>query len=209
VPTLIQLNEATVELRRVPVYLEDLNGDGQASTAGLTAVYRDPQTGSDGAVALVADGGDGRYYVQLSAGQVDTAGLGWIKVSGATIITYVDAVVVLPLHTTLDATNLALIAAANWDLADMASHRVAGSFGELMQLAIGLMNGNSKIDNIVYGAQNVMTSARRRVFASKVALDAAVDGHANDADGEIFRFTITAVDAGSGQITSYKETRTK
>ncbi len=94
------------------------------------------------------------------------------------------------------------IAAATWDLADMGSHRVAGSFGELAQVVLGLLHGNAMVDNTIFGT--VQTSARLRIFATPGALSAATAGNANDVDEEVFRFTITAVDSGGGHYSSFK-----
>jgi hypothetical protein len=67
---------------------------------------------------------------------------------------------------------------------------------------------NSRLDNFVYNSNNMMTACRLRIFVDAAALDASVAGHADGADGEIERRTITGVDGGSGlpSTVAYKRT---
>jgi hypothetical protein len=78
----------------------------------------------------------------------------------------------------------------------------------LADLKAGASHENSVIDNITWGSSNIVVVARERVFASAAAANAAVPGHADNADGEIRRYTITAVDITGGQFSSWKKTRT-
>lgn len=94
-----------------------------------------------------------------------------------------------------------------WDVISLSSHRLAGSFGDLLQVLCGLNYNNAFLDNTSYGANAVLTSARIRIFADKTATDLAADGAGNGTQGEIARYAITAVDAGSGEIDTYKMTR--
>lgn len=71
---------------------------------------------------------------------------------------------------------------------------------------LALQHRHTMLDNFVYGANNVVTSVRKRIFADAAALAAATPGAGNGADGEVKRYTCTAVDAGSGQISSFKQT---
>lgn len=174
-------------------------------------------------------GTNGVYRLRLGSTDADTVGDVEYEITHASIVPTYGVVSVRPAHRAVDfadnfitANKIATdaidadsikadaateIGAATWDLTGLSSHRAAGSFGEVMQVMLGLFQGNSMIDNTVYGAQSLLTSARLRVFADATALGAAVAGAANNANGEIFRFTITSVDAGAGQFTSYKLTR--
>jgi hypothetical protein len=67
---------------------------------------------------------------------------------------------------------------------------------------------NSMLDNFTYNANKLPTSCRQRVFADATALAAAVPGHADGADGEIERHTITGVDGGLGLPSSVRYART-
>ncbi len=71
----------------------------------------------------------------------------------------------------------------------------------------GQVKPNSFIDNYVYATVNgnpKPTSWRVRVFASKTACDAAVSGHADNADGETERYKVTATYNSDGTVASYK-----
>lgn len=88
-------NQSDANQRVVEIYLEDNAGNGYTgSTSGFTIVYRKPGSGSDSTKTLIAQGGDGRFVMQLSSGDVDTAGAGWVKVvdPGNTIIPFIDGV---------------------------------------------------------------------------------------------------------------------
>ena len=56
---------------------------------------------------------------------------------------------------------------------------------------LGLMHENSLDDNHVYDASNNLTACRKRAFASKTAVDAAVLGAADGANGEVARYTLS------------------
>lgn len=92
-------------------------------------------------------------------------------------------------------------AAASQDLA---------AIEELLARNNGLLHGNSMIDGGVgatqptYSAKGLLTGARVRVFASAGDLALATKGAADDADGEIYRYTITGEDNGLGKMASYK-----
>ncbi len=66
---------------------------------------------------------------------------------------------------------------------------------------------NGKLDKTVYNASKFLTSGRWRVFANKAAADAAVDGHADNADGEVYRFLVTGVDEGDGTVKTFELAR--
>lgn len=85
---------------------------------------------------------------------------------------------------------------------------VAGDFITKLDRIAGLMHENSLLDEITYGGSNLITLARLRVFADAAAKAAATPGAANNADSEVYRYTISAVDAGSGQFSSFGIVRT-
>lgn len=85
---------------------------------------------------------------------------------------------------------------------------VGGAFLDTLQDIVGLLHENSMIDNVSYADGNLIVSARKRQFADQTALNAASPGSPNGTDGEIARWTVTAVDGGSGQFTSWKQERT-
>lgn len=70
-----------------------------------------------------------------------------------------------------------------------------------------LLHKNSKLDNTTYNANGFMTAARLRTFVDATACNAAVDGAADNADGEVMRFLITGVEEGVAKVSSYKLTR--
>lgn len=134
----------------------------------------------------------GVCYYEPHANDVNTLGVAVIRISAAGMETREIPVLVVPWDP-YSATSLGLT--------DLSTSKTN------IERVLGLLHENAMVDNVVYGAQNIITSARVRVFADAAALAAAVAGHANGADGEVFRYTITGVDAGSGQFTSHKISR--
>ncbi len=76
-----------------------------------------------------------------------------------------------------------------------------------IEIILGMLHLNSKLDLTVFNVNGLMTSARLRVFEDATACDASTLDAADDADGEIYRFTITAVEQGTARVASYKMTR--
>ncbi len=68
----------------------------------------------------------------------------------------------------------------------------------------GQLKPNSFIDDYAYNANKKPTSWRVRIFATKAATDAAVAAHADNADGEVERYTMTATYNGDGTLATYK-----
>lgn len=66
--------------------------------------------------------------------------------------------------------------------------------------ALGLVHENAMVDNTVHSAGK-LTSARVRVFANAAALASAVAGHADGADSEVYRYTITTTYSGADLAT--------
>jgi len=71
----------------------------------------------------------------------------------------------------------------------------------------GLLHRNAMIDNVVHDGNGFMTSARLRVFSDAAALAAASAGAADNADGEISRYTLTGT-ATSNLLSSFKVGKT-
>lgn len=68
----------------------------------------------------------------------------------------------------------------------------------------GLLHRNARLDSQTYDGDGRMLTARLRVFADLAAANLSDKTHANDVDGEIARYSITAEYDGSGNCTSYK-----
>lgn len=78
---------------------------------------------------------------------------------------------------------------------------------------LGLLHDNVILDNTVFGTNSLMTSGRLRAFpdaATTIAAAIVGPGQADDAGGESFRYTITAIDASdNGKYTNFKVLRKK
>lgn len=206
---LIRKNESVAAARRVAVFLENpdgtpyVDGSNNTITTGVTINYWEPGSSADVDVtSTFVSEKFGRGFVELTQAQCDTVGVGWVSWKNSSSVVIIEESVPVIIRD-LDSDR----AAAVLDTALGSTHRVSGSLGELAQVIAGQLHVNSLIDNISYGAQAVMTAARERDFDSKTAANAATPGALNNADGEIFRYTISAVDAGSGEISSYKKVR--
>ncbi len=189
-------DEADALLRKVPVYLEAPDGSPYTgSLSGFTITWRRPDAvgGNVDKTAIFAQASGGLYFMSLVAGDVDVAGVGFVTIEKeGTIQRWADPVLIRTMP-----------------LKIVESTYVAGSAGDNIRRG-ALAGGHefSMIDNTVYGANALLTLARERIFASAAALASAVAGHSDNADGEIYRYTISSVDAGSGEFTSWKKTRT-
>jgi hypothetical protein len=204
-------NEAVNELREVGVRLVDSSGSPVSGISG-TAVVKVAKPGANlvaatGTLTEVTGGASGGgYRYRFAAAEVDTVGDVQLEITHASIVPFYDGIDVYPAHRALEY-------AANWITAakldpDVTTELQSGlATAAQVNRVLFLMHDNSMIDNVSYGAQGVITSARVRGFADATALGAAVAGHADNADGETFRATISAVDAGSGQFSSYKIAR--
>ncbi len=84
---------------------------------------------------------------------------------------------------------------------------VAGDFLTTLSRLEGLLHENAIIDQISYGDSNLIISARERIFASAAAANAATPGASNNADGEVFRNTVTVIQTSDGQWSSFKKVR--
>lgn len=68
---------------------------------------------------------------------------------------------------------------------------------------LGLQQHLYMLDNTSYDGAGLMTSGRIRIFASQAALNSANPGSIDDADGEIYRYQITATAASPGKADDY------
>lgn len=62
---------------------------------------------------------------------------------------------------------------------------------------------NSMLDNCTYNFRKFLTGGRVRIFESAAALAAAVAGHADGVDGEIYRYTYVGTDRGDGVSSAF------
>lgn len=233
---MIYINGASGASVRVYLYLVD-------ATDGLT-----PETGeaggqpqlskNGGAYAnttnLLVSLGNGTYYVELTAAEVNTAGHIAIRYKSAATAecqvahdvissdiysnSFVPANVTRWSGTAVAAStpgipNVNLVAWNNAAPNNLVSGRVDASVGAATALQSSLdaiqflLQGNAFIDNTAHGA-NGTTSARLRGFSSAGAANAATDGAADGAEGEVARWTITTTYDGPGQIATHKFIRT-
>lgn len=195
----IRVNEGTAALRRLPVFLKDSTGNRVTDSTGLVVKWRKPGAGADTDVSsTIQTQGNGHFYVELTQAQCDTVGLGWLWWTGSTAGAVDD-----DYEVQIDNRDVQ-VANAVWDEANMSAHRIAGSFGDMVQRLAARGHQNVRLDNFTYGANAVATGGRWRAFSSKTACNASVAGHSDDTDGEIYRGSFTAVDAGSGEISGFK-----
>lgn len=191
---LIRQSEADATLRRLPVFVETLAGapDTRSAAAliaaGFVVLFKKPGSAAVAVTGtLTADGLDGLFYVELTLAQTNVQGNGGYSWGdgGVSVISNTDTIKFTQFENTISAAVLAGFV------------RVAG-----------LLRENSMLDNITYGSNNMIVIGRLRCFADATALGAAVAGHANGADGEIARYTVSAVDATGGQFSSWKFAQT-
>lgn len=174
------------------------------ATAVATASY---YAGSGrGCVALVVDGtGKGQiaFGTAYSVGRVLTIVPNWATNPDAT-----SKIRLMPMIGRLSPDEEAAIQSPLATAAALATAQgnittILSNTGRIL----GLMHDNSLLDNFVYGSNNLVTSCRQRDFVDASALAAATPGAGNGADSEVRRYAISAVDAGSGQISSFKKSR--
>jgi hypothetical protein len=93
-PFRILQNQSDANLRKVPIYLEKPDGSGQTDLTGITITYRRPDgVGGDLTKSLTAVG-SGRFTMDLGSGDVNVTGSGWVSVTGASILPWVDPVLI-------------------------------------------------------------------------------------------------------------------
>jgi hypothetical protein len=207
-----------LDASKVTIKIAKAGGNFVASTATLTEV-------TGGAVT------DGEYRLRFASGEVDTAGDLAVEISSgtSTITTLTGYVPITPACRSVDladgfftaakfaadAITSTVIATDAIDAAAIKADAVTKIQSGLatdasMQLVLGLHRRNSLLDGgsgqatVIYNGNHLMTTARLRVFASSVALAAATPGAADNADGEIQRYTITGTDTGSGLVATFK-----
>jgi hypothetical protein len=137
----------------------------------------------------------------------------------ATVASYVDTEVAaikaktdnLPADPA-DASDIAAATAAIQSDTDDIQTRLTAIAASVAR-ALGLLHDNAMVDGgagqaqPTYSADKVLLSARVRVFASSAALAAAALGAADGASGEIYRYTVTGEDTGTGLMKSFKLAR--
>lgn len=168
------INEQNANLRRIPVWVFDLDGNPIAglvfTNAGSAHQIRISINGAAPADAAgaVTESGEGLYYYTADASEA--VALGFIAVR--------------------------LVAKAGVCRDGIANEPVS--------LPDGLHRApNSMLDNATYNIRKFLTGARVRIFASHAALNAATVGHADGVDSEIYRFVYTGTDRGDGVAASF------
>lgn len=97
------------------------------------------------------------------------------------------------------------IAEAIWGKTLISAGLSVGSYGEMLRMMSGRLNGMMVMDNVVNGT-NGMTSARIRIFEDEADVGAATDGGV--AEGEVATFEIEATYEGVGKVDVYRARRT-
>ncbi len=65
------------------------------------------------------------------------------------------------------------------------------------------LDGGAGVPGVQYNSRNFAPVMRLRCFANKAAEVASVAGHADDADGEVARFSVAGADDGTGRLYIY------
>ena len=168
------INEQNANLRRIPILVFDLDG---YPIAGL--VYTNASSA---------------HQIRISInGAAPTDAAGAVTESGEGLYYY-----------TADASEITALGFVVVRLVAKAGVSRDGIAVEPITLPDGLHRApNSILDNATYNTRKFLTGARVRIFASHAAYAAAVVGHADGADGEIYRFTYTGADRGDGVAASF------
>ena len=212
--SILQSEAGSANLREVPVRLLDSSGSPVTGIGGAVTIKvakaGDNTLGAGGAGTVLTEvtsgASGGGYRLTFDAADIDTPGWLHYEITHASIVPVYDAVYVRPALRPTDVADNFLT--ANKLDPDVTTELQSGlATAAQVNRVLFLMHENSMIDNVSYGAQGVITSARVRGFASAGALAAATPGNADNADGETFRAPVSAVDAGSGQFSSYKIAR--
>lgn len=198
-------NEPTASLRTtLPIPFYDANGalvtGLNFAGAGETAVFNlDALAFADTASDAVEAAATGMYYVQLSQAETNHPTFLIVRLRKAT---YSDQFFIVP----IDDTTIDTVAAAVTAIAAAIT-----ALGVSVARVLGLLHENAMLDGgagvltgPTYSDNNVLESARLRVFANAAALAAATEGAANGADGEIYRYAITGADNGDGLAASFQ-----
>lgn len=196
---IFKLGELTANRRRPKLYLVDAT-DGitpeTGEAAGQPQISKNGGAWANTAATLVAIG-NGGYYVELTAAELDTLGDISVRYKSANTAEFQMTFPVVaydPFVVLATSQEMTSVMAGLNDVGDVAA-RVAG-----------LLHENALLDNEVYDGNGIMTAARLRVFPNATALAAATPAAANDADHELQRYQINASLVGS-QMSTYKISR--
>jgi len=159
-------------------------------------------------IANITEWGLGQYEYQPTA--TDTATAGAVGVRAKTSLSSLE----VQWDRVVASATAASIADAVLDEA-LSGHVAAGSVGAAFATILadlidigGLLHKNSMVDNTTHINGSVLATGRLRVFTNAAALSAATPGAANDADGEIRRYTITGTQDGNGRMATFDLERT-
>lgn len=166
----VKLSEATAARRRVPVYLVD-STDGYTPEPGITAptveVSKNGGAQASG-TGTFAEVGDGVYYYEFAAGEIDT--LGWVnvRIAGTGCREY-QAIVFVVAYDTFDADGLGLTR-VDAAISSRSSLDAAG-----VRSAVGLASANldTQLDAIPTSAEltTALAAADDAVLAAIAALN--------------------------------------
>ena len=142
----IKLSEATAARRRIPVLLVDIT-DGFTPETAVTAptinISKNGATVASGA-GTWTEIGNGQYYYEFTAGEVDTLGWVSINIEKATVSRDYNAVVQIMAYDYAAATNLGLTAIPNVATGSLGALPTTGSGAN--QIAV---NGSGAINTVV------------------------------------------------------------
>lgn len=177
---LFQQSEATASYRRVPIHLVDAT-DGLTAETGVTGT---PQLSKNGASwgntsATITEVGNGAYYVELTAGELDTLGFGMVRFKSAATAEFQTMFQVVPwdpyASTNLGLTNLD---AAITTRSSLTTGNVETAVGTALNTAIP----GSPTSDSTYERIKTMDDAYTAARAVKIDnLDAAVTTRATPA----------------------------
>lgn len=169
--------------------------------AGEIQVNRD-QAGYTNTAGTFNHIADGDYYYTFANAEISGATEGTILFRAKEVGVIRTQTVIVPLR--FDTDDVAA------DVGDVAADVIAmqtdvDAISGAQAIIMGLMHRNAVIDNHTYDlTTGECLSARVRVFADETAAGAAVTGAADDADGEILRFLMTAALDINGQVERYQ-----
>jgi hypothetical protein len=204
---LFQLSEATASYRRVPIHLVDAT-DGLTAETGVTGT---PQISKAGGAwgntsATLVEIGDGAYYVELTAGELDTRGLLFVRFKSVATAEFQDAHQVVAFDP-YSSSNMGL---SNLDAAvTTRSSLTSGNIETAVAAALNTAVPGSPVADSTFERIKTIDDAYTAARAAKIDnLDAAVTTRATPAQVNTEVLDVMAVDtyaepgAGAPPVTS-------
>ena len=180
----IKQNEATAVRRRIPILLVDIT-DGFTPETGITAptvnISKNGATVASGA-GTFAEIGNGQYYYEFTAGEVDT--LGWICVNAekATVSRDYNAVVQVMAYDAMDVVRLGLTSIPNVAQGTTGSISTGNATGQ-----VTVATNNDKTGYALSGTQtfNVTGNITGNVSGSVGSVTGAVGSVTGNVGGNV------------------------